>query len=420
MKFRMDQLLHAFSIGFDSVEADYFDTTSNHGRRIALLCIRMSKYLGLSNDMRIGIAYCAILHDNALTETFQYRNGSHNNAIYKKQHCLIGESNASYLSFPCNVTDIIKYHHEYVDKSGPFKTNANVTPIGAQLIAIADEIDAKYHLETITPEQLLIIHDDISQKINSHYTEASATAMLGILDETLLIELSNAMIEQTLQKEFPIWTIDCPAEDLMLMFKTLAKITDYKSKFTAKHSSQIANRAYIMAEYYKMDLETCAKVYMAASVHDIGKLMTPTSVLEKPGKLNNDEFQIIKQHVSWSYIMLCDIEGFEEICLWAVTHHRKLNGTGYPKFPDGYLPDDCFVCRLMTCIDIYQAVRESRPYHSGRTHEQTMAIMYQMVDRGEIDTTIVSDLDKVMSAFPEGDGDVPEPEYLRRLHSLNP
>ncbi len=97
--------------------------------------------------------------------------------------------------------------------------------------------------------------------------------------------------------------------------------------------------------------------------------------------------------------MLKDVEGFGEICRWAVTHHRKLTGTGYPELPAEYLEMD-FVSRMMACIDIYQAVREARPYHGARTHRETMNIMWDMSLRGEIDRQITRDLDTEMAAFP--------------------
>ncbi len=65
---------------------------------------------------------------------------------------------------------------------------------------------------------------------------------------------------------------------------------------------------------------------------------------------------------------------------------------------------------MMACIDVYQAVRETRPYHAGRTHRETMDIMWEMVGRGEIDRDITHDMDTEMARFESGDGDVPAPQ----------
>ena len=409
MKFRMDKLLFGLSAGLDAVEREILGVTENHGKRIASLTAAMGRHIGLSKNELIGITACAMLHDSALSEyAASMRLSGKEGAQSMRLHCSKGEENASFLPFTCDVRGFIKYHHEFTDTSGAFGMNAEETPIGAQFITIADDLDVRYDLSAMPKDAIGELRSVIQRKSGIYYTRAAAEAMLGILDGDFLACLSDARIDATFHEMMPEWTVNKPAVELMSLSQIVARITDYKSAFTAKHSTQIANRAHWMANRYGFDAETCAKVYIAAAFHDIGKLVTPTEILEKPGKLTSDEFTTIKGHVYWSYIMLKDVEGFDEICRWAVTHHRKLDGKGYPELPDHYLELD-FICRLMACIDIYQAVRETRPYHDGRTHRETMDVMYTMVDKGEIDKQITGDIDKEMAQFDIGDGDVPPP-----------
>jgi len=404
----MDQLLVGFSAGLDAVEKEVLGATVNHGKRIAVLALAMGKHIGLNNNELIGLGACAILHDNALSEYLRTGSLAETQTLDMRLHCINGEENISFLPFPCNVKDIIKYHHEFCDKSGPFGMDPENTPIGAQLIAMADDLDIHYNLPAASTDSLDELRTIIENRKGTRYTPFSVDAMLAVLDQDRLDSLKDENIDATFQEIMPPWVVKKPATELMRLSEIVARIIDYKSHFTAKHSTQIANRAYWMARYYQFDAETCARIYIAAAFHDIGKMMTPTAILEKQGKLTPDEFATIKEHVYWSYIMLKDVEGLEEICRWAVTHHRKLDGTGYPDLPDAYLEND-FVSRLMTCIDIYQAVRETRPYHAGRSHEETMHIMNEMVLRGEIDRQITADLDIEMARFKTGDGDVPSP-----------
>lgn len=408
MKFRMDQLLFSLSAGLDSVEKEILGATVNHGKRIAILSIAMGKHMNMSRDELSGLAACAILHDNALTEYVNSMRPGDTQMRDMQLHCLKGEKNASHLPFLSNVDGFIQYHHEFADKSGPFHMDPEATPIGAQLIAIADDLDIHYSLSSFPHGSIHKLHSIIKKKSKTYYTQLASELMLGVLDGDLLSLLSNEHVDEAFYEMMPEWVVDKPAVDLMSLSKVVAGITDYKSRFTAKHSTQIANRAYWMTRYYGFDAETCAKVYIAAAFHDIGKLLTPSKILEKPGKLTDDELVIIQQHVHWSYVLLKNVEGFEEICRWAVTHHRKMNGKGYPDLPEDFLADD-FFCRLLACIDIYQAVRETRPYHEGRTHEAVMRIMHGMVERGEIDGQITDDLEKEMAQFVVGDGDVPSP-----------
>jgi HD-GYP domain-containing protein (c-di-GMP phosphodiesterase class II) len=137
------------------------------------------------------------------------------------------------------------------------------------------------------------------------------------------------------------------------------------------------------------------ELYLAAALHDLGKLATPVAILEKPNILNDAEMSKIKEHVRITWELLKDIEGFGPICTWASSHHEKLDGSGYPF---GKKADELdFNSRLMACIDIYQAVSEERPYHPRRDHRATMEILRQMANNGKIDGVIVTDMDAALS-----------------------
>jgi HD-GYP domain-containing protein (c-di-GMP phosphodiesterase class II) len=185
----------------------------------------------------------------------------------------------------------------------------------------------------------------------------------------------------------------------------ITRIIDYKSLFTRRHSTQIANKAWLMGGYYGYNSSLRAELYLAAALHDLGKLSTPVGILEKPGQLDKNEFRIIQNHVRLTYELLKDISGFERICAWASNHHEKLDGSGYPWGKKAEEQD--FNSRLMTCIDIYQAVSEERPYHPGRNHRDTMDILYGMADKGFIDGGIAKDLDTVLAKYDGGNVDPP-------------
>jgi HD-GYP domain-containing protein (c-di-GMP phosphodiesterase class II) len=175
------------------------------------------------------------------------------------------------------------------------------------------------------------------------------------------------------------------------------RIIDYKSNFTRKHTSGIAEKAWFLGGHYGYDATERTQLYLAAALHDLGKLAIPSEILEKPGKLDNDEFNIIKSHVYLTWELLKDIEGFEKVCDWASNHHEKLDGSGYCF---GKKAEDLdFNSRLLACIDIYQAVSESRPYHPPRSHKDTMEILYRMAAEGYVDDKIVREMDQVLPAF---------------------
>ncbi len=409
MIFRMDQFLSSLSKGLDAVEGEVFGATTNHGKRLAVLCLAVGRHLGWNENDLIGVAACSLLHDIALPRYFHAMAKEGQRGVSFRSHCIRGEEDVAILPFPGDVAGIIKYHHEYADRSGPFEMDANDVPPGAQWIAMADDLDVHYDFRGPSKPALSEIRAEIQGKSGSFYTTWAADALLAVLDEALLSSLEDGCVDETFARVMPRWIVEKEPSELMDIAEIIADITDCKSQFTAKHSIQIANRAYWMARFYGYDRETCATVYLAAAFHDIGKLLTPTPILEKPGKLTKEEYRVITDHVRWSYRLLKEVDGFGTICRWATTHHRKLSGGGYPELPAEYLELD-FFSRMMACIDIYQAVRETRPYHAGRTHRETMDIMWEMAGRGEIDRAITRDMDNEMARFESGDGDVPAPQ----------
>jgi len=405
----MDTLIKAIATALDAVEHELLGASTNHGKRIAVLCARMGKVLGKSPEEIASMANCALLHDNALTEFIlaEKTGGQHDPAM--KKHCEYGQRNVDTLAFKTNVTDLILYHHERADGKGPFGIKAGEGPVEAELIAIADSIDVGHHLQRLTPDKLPLIRHTIAAESGKRYSKTAAEAMLEILDWPTILSLRDNVIRETAEAAFIPWIADVDDEALLNLVGFITRIIDYKSVFTQKHSNQIANKAWFMGGYYKYENAERTQLYLAAALHDIGKLEVPTAILEKPGKLTDEEFVIIKGHASQTWELLKDIDGFETVCKWASNHHEKQNGLGYPFGKKASELD--FNSRLMACIDIYQAVSEERPYHPARNHKDTMQILYQIADTGDIDKKIVDDISVALSSF---DGmDLPNPDLSK-------
>ena len=105
-----------------------------------------------------------------------------------------------------------------------------------------------------------------------------------------------------------------------------------------------------------------------------------------PDKLTDDEFSKMKNHAGYTYLILSEVNDFEEIRDWAAFHHEKLNGKGYPFGKTAAELNEPE--RIMACIDIYQALTEDRPYKKGLSHEKTCEILDDMAQKGFVDSDI--------------------------------
>ncbi|MEG2176277.1 MAG: HD domain-containing protein [Oscillibacter sp.] len=397
MKISLNDVLFAFSNGLDCVEAELLGATANHGKRVAYLCAVLGKYLGMSEETRFDLAACAVLHDNALTE---YLRGECNRTQFAEAdpvemalHCQIGEKNAQRLDFHSDVSGAILYHHEHADGSGTFGKTASETPLMAQLIHLADALDVACNLGSYNKGTAQEVQAFLEANRATLFAPELVTLFLEHFPAEKLQQMQGDRIDALVRAELPECAREYSKQALLNIAQMFATIIDYKSEVTGTHSLGIAEKALTMAAYYGFDDETTQKLYLAAAVHDVGKLVVSRELLEKPEKLNAAEYQRIQAHAWHSYSILKQIHGFEDITNWAALHHEKLNGTGYPfgKTASELGQKE----RLMACLDVYQALMEKRSYKDSMSHGEAMAILRDMAQGGELDPGIVADLDRV-------------------------
>lgn len=393
MKFCFNDLLTAVSIALDCVEHELVGVSANHAKRVACLCIFMGKKLELTDHQLSDLAGYALLHDNALTEYIQseFKKGAKNEGMELFKHCEFGERNVKEFPFFEPVEGAILYHHECVDGSGPFGRTEEDTPLYAAIIHLADQVDVHFNLRKVTPEKFAKAKEYVKSRIGREFGHRESELFLDGVAYEDLIALEGGSLEAAVSGLLPRFEENFLPEELVRIAKLFARIVDYKSTFTSLHSLGIAERVRALGESYGFDEEKQAKLYLAGGLHDIGKLAVDNSILEKPGKLTDEEFREMKRHALVSYEILHQIRGFEDITEWAAYHHERLDGAGYPF---GYKGDRlCREARMMACADIYQALAEERPYKRGKSHSQIMEILNNLAEQGALDSKIVRDMD---------------------------
>ncbi len=401
MKICLNDILYAFSYALDCVEHDLVGVTTQHSKRVAYICMFLGKGFGLNELQLNDLVACSLLHDNALTEYIQeeHINGvdiiKDKNKIDIGAHCVIGENNVKDFPFNEDVSGAILYHHENSNGSGPFGKTWLDTPLYAQLIHIADKVDAEFDLSFLTEKKYEDILRYLNENINTQFSEKCVNMFIKNITYDEIFKMQNVKIEMLLKEKLQIIYKEYSSEQIISFSNLFASIIDYKSEFTKNHSMGIANKASIMAKFYGFNEETTTKLYFAGAVHDIGKLVIDRDILEKPDKLTEDEYVHIKNHAYYTYEILRKIKGMEDITSWASMHHEKLNGSGYPFGKNA--SNLGFKERLMCCLDIYQALTETRPYKDGFSHDKSIMILLEMAEKNLVDKHIVNDIELVFS-----------------------
>lgn len=400
MNLDFNGILFALSHALDCVEHDLLGVTTNHGKRVAAIALEIGAGMGVFTELRQRqtLAACAVMHDCALSEYVQDEFGGSYTAAARTtehnvgKHCIMGEASMKLLPFDLGeMQGAVLYHHENANGSGPFKKKGEEIPQSAKLLQIADTVDTALDLSWVDTAKRERLIQYIKKNIGRLFDTPEAEAFLSWVKEDNLEGLRDEKINLHLRQLLPVCSFSCTGEQLMDFASVFARIVDYKSHFTKMHSIGIAQKAHKMALFYGAADELAARLYFAGALHDIGKLAVDRDILEKPDKLDNLEYRHIQSHAYRSFQILSDMPGMEEITKWAAFHHEKLDGSGYPfKYTADKLDR---WSRMMACLDIYQALTESRPYKSGMSHEKAMGLLSDMAKSGKLDAQIVADID---------------------------
>lgn len=175
-----------------------------------------------------------------------------------------------------------------------------------------------------------------------------------------------------------------------------AKVVDSKSPYTSGHSERVTLFTDMIAEKMEFSAERRRWLKRAALLHDIGKLGVSNSVLDKPGKLDPDEWAAVQMHAAYSEQILSRITAFRDLAPIAAAHHERLDGKGYPRG----LKDDQIVLetRIITAADIFDALTADRPYRKAMPVSKALAIMAEMVGT-QIDAKCFAALRRAMAAL---------------------
>ena len=177
------------------------------------------------------------------------------------------------------------------------------------------------------------------------------------------LETMSGTIETILRRAAGFQAQELRMDDLVAFSQLMCQVIDFKSVFTATHSSGVSETAVTLGKLMGFSESECRMIRVAANLHDLGKLAIPSEILEKPGRLDGGERDVMRTHVYYTHQILDPIEALQVIKSWASLHQERLNGTGYPF---GYKREDLpLVSRMIAVADVFTAITENRPYRVG-------------------------------------------------------
>jgi len=148
------------------------------------------------------------------------------------------------------------------------------------------------------------------------------------------------------------------------------QLLDLKDLNTGVHSTRLAEWGMRVGQELGLEEAALQNLEVAALLHDIGKVGIPDSILRKPGKLDPEEYALMKKHPEYGWAVLRMLPGFERAALDILHHHETFDGKGYPAgLKETEIP---VVSRIVCVIDAFDAMVSSRPYRKGLPHEEAV------------------------------------------------
>lgn len=267
---------------------------------------------------------------------------------------------------------------EHWDGSGyPDHRMGRAIPIESRILAVAQHLDV-FATEQGTDAALEVLRERSRRWFDPELVRiVDRQQRRGVLWYSALPDTPEYETRQAALDLAPPEVHAVEAGDIDLLCEAFADVVDAKSSFTFRHSIGVTTAALRIGRNLGLSNPSLQFVYRAALLHDLGKLGVPNSILDKSGRLDAAQWQVVQEHPRLTNEILSRISSFDELAFVAGAHHERLDGSGYPNHLTAeYLPLEA---RILAVADVYSALTEDRPYRASLSHEQALAILREEV-----------------------------------------
>ncbi|HEX9024978.1 MAG TPA: HD domain-containing phosphohydrolase [Clostridium sp.] len=350
----------------------------NHGEQVAYIMMNLLKADGSYSDEEI-LEICAIsvFHDIGAYKVTEIDKLVEVDTRKPIDHAVYGALFIKYFSPLSDLYKIVLTHHftfrYFKDK------HMNVMCKEGLLLNFADYIDRVYL------NKKSFNKGDFEDNKGNYLKEHIDLFVEADRKFNFVSKIVNGTFKDELYSFFETKIIT--REEVISYSKMLAYSIDFRSEATVKHTITVEAISYQIAKICGLDEEKLTRIRIASILHDIGKIGIPVEILEKPGKISHEEFEIIKSHSMIGYNILSELN-IDDIRNVATLHHEKLDGSGYPFGLKGeQLSTEI---RIIAIADIISALIGVRSYKGIFNKDKTINILLDMVNNNKIDGSITN------------------------------
>ena len=378
LKVNTFDLLLCFSDALDLISP----LVSGHQIRVAYIALKLAQQYKLSNEQINKLLIAACIHDigaitvrerNEIVKPDFESDGKHERVGFKYTQCSIFNDSA----------EIIQHHHHKWNNG----LEKNI-PLECHLLHLADRIETLIDKETYVLHQVESITENIVKKSGSIFMPELVDTFVKLsTNESFWLYTVSSNVSDILSNEVNLPKMHLNIDELYEVTKWFSNIIDFRSRFTSVHSRGVAASAGAIATAMKLDADYIKTLEISGFIHDLGKLAVSNTILEKNGKLDKAEFEIIRSHTFHTFNVLSRIKSLKTISEYGAYHHERLDGKGYPFQIKGRSMK--LGSRILAVADIFTAIAEDRPYRAAMTKEEVIKVISSKGDDKVLDSKVV-------------------------------
>ncbi len=383
----INECLEALALVLEFDTRDFPD--HQHGRRVGEGCVLIGEKLGLDAATLQRLYYAGLLHDIgkiSVDPRLLAKRGrlTEEEFAVVKQHTVHGSRIVATLPGLSQLALMVRWHHEWWDGSGyPDGLAGAEIPLEVRVLGTIDCFDSlqtpRIDRERHPPQRAFEI---VEEERGTHFDPDILDLVEEMVCERTLVPGSSSAEFLSLKEKYldrPIATYESEGvggstmASLYPILRLFARVIDAKHRYTRGHSTRVSILSKYLAERIGLSPEEVVKAEVAGLLHDAGKISVPTDILDKPGRPDEREWQIIQGHPDHSFEILSSISWLRDIASISASHHERFDGSGYPR----HLAHEDIgrLAQIVAISDTYDAITSTRSYREAQPAEAAYRVI---------------------------------------------
>jgi HD-GYP domain-containing protein (c-di-GMP phosphodiesterase class II) len=366
---------------------------ADHHKRVAYIAYNLGIEMQKSNQDLRELMIAGALHDVGGLSRRERLDALKFEDEDPQGHSELGYSLLNSFSPFSRIANFIRYHHVPWKHGTGSHYDQQEVPESSHLLHLADRISVLIDPGIEILAQVPAIREKIIGQSGEMFVPAQVEAFRHLAEkEYFWFDAVSSSLFNQIDPALDWELVELAKDDFFGITTLFSRIIDFRSPYTATHSSGVAASAEALAHFAGFTEEECQLMRAAGHLHDLGKLAVPVEVLEKPEKYTRQESDAVRIHAYYTNRILQPLSVMDLIRNWAASHHERINGSGYPFHLKG--EELSLGARILAVADVFVAMAEVRPYREGMNLQDLRQIVQKMADENDLDPQIVAILQK--------------------------